>query len=44
MFIVYKYVLSNKPCLHAQLQKHKLLKSNLVIFPEVGHLNSFSAR
>ena len=22
MFIVYKYVLSNKPCLHAQLQKH----------------------
>ena len=21
MFIVYKYVLSNKPCLHAQLQK-----------------------
>ena len=22
IFIVYKYVLSNKPCLHAQLQKH----------------------
>ena len=22
IFIIYKYVLSNKPCLHAQLQKH----------------------
>ena len=22
MFIVYKYVLSNEPCLHAQLQTH----------------------
>ena len=22
VFILYKYVLSNKPCLHAQLQKH----------------------
>ena len=49
IFIVCKYVLSNKPCLHAKLQKHNRsywkVKTVIWLFSwGWGHLNSFSAR